>query len=69
RVPRVVRYLMRGLGSEAAITELTSYLLFDPVFCGRLVELGRRDVKANRDELRSFFIGPPQIPKVPFAPG
>lgn len=62
RVPRVVRYLMRGLGSDAAITELTSYLLFDPVFCRRLVELGRRDVTSNADAIRSFFTGPPRIP-------
>jgi NTE family protein len=65
RVPRVVRYLMRGLGSDAAITELTSYLLFDPVFCRRLIELGRRDVTTNADELRSFFTGPPRIPQHP----
>jgi NTE family protein len=58
RVPRVVRYLMRGLGSEEAITELTSYLLFDPVFCSRLVELGREDAKANRDEIERFFTDP-----------
>jgi NTE family protein len=62
RVPRVVRYLMRGLGSEEAITELTSFLLFDPVFCGRLVELGRADVKASRDEIESFFAEPAKPP-------
>jgi NTE family protein len=55
RVPRIVRYLIRGLGSEEAITELTSYLLFDPIFCGRLVELGREDVKLGRDEIQDFF--------------
>jgi hypothetical protein len=33
RIPPVVRYLMRGLGPDAAITELASYLLFDPEFC------------------------------------
>jgi hypothetical protein len=66
-VPRVIRYLMRGLGSEAAITELTSYLLFDPVFCGRLVDLGRRDVAANEEELRNFFTGAPRTPKFPIA--
>ncbi len=65
RVPRVVRYLMRGLGSQASITELTSYLLFDPVFCGRLVELGRRDVEANAEELQRFFTGPPKLPEIP----
>ncbi|MBW2418343.1 MAG: patatin-like phospholipase family protein [Deltaproteobacteria bacterium] len=65
RVPRVVRYLMRGLGSDEAITELTSYLLFDPLFCGRLIELGREDVKANRDEIERFFAEPAELPVVP----
>ena len=32
RVPPIVRYLMRGLGSDEAITELLSYLLFAPAF-------------------------------------
>jgi NTE family protein len=62
RVPRIVRYLMRGLGSDEAITELTSYLLFDPQFCGRLVELGRADAKANRDEIERFFTEPAELP-------
>jgi NTE family protein len=55
RIPPVVRYLMRGLGPDAAITELASYLLFDPEFCGRLVDLGRADVAAERDRIREFF--------------
>jgi hypothetical protein len=46
---------MRGLGPDEAITELTSYLLFDPAFCGRLVELGRSDVAAERDRIARFF--------------
>jgi NTE family protein len=55
RVPRIVHYLMRGLGTEESITELLSYLLFDPVFCGRLIELGSADVKAAKTEVRRFF--------------
>jgi NTE family protein len=55
RVPTVVRYLMRGLGPDAAIAELASYLLFDPEFCGRLVDLGRADVAAERDRIAQFF--------------
>ena len=41
RIPAIVRYLMRGLGSDASVTELASYLLFDSEFCGRLIDLGR----------------------------
>lgn len=59
RVPRVVRYLMRGLGTDDAITELTSYLLFDSMFCSRLVELGRKDVAAQAPKIREFFAREP----------
>jgi len=55
RIPAVVRYLLRGLGSDTAVTELASYLLFDTAFCSRLIELGRRDVAADRDRIAAFF--------------
>jgi NTE family protein len=55
RVPAIVRYLMRGLGAEASITELTSYLLFDPAFCEPLIDLGLADVKAQRRRIEAFF--------------
>ncbi|HXJ37587.1 MAG TPA: patatin-like phospholipase family protein [Candidatus Eisenbacteria bacterium] len=55
RIPPAVRYLLRGLGSEAQITELASYLLFDEAFCGRLLDLGREDVAADRDRIARFF--------------
>ena len=55
RIPPVVHYLMRGLGSEAAVTELASYLLFDRSFCGQLMELGRLDVAAEREQIAAFF--------------
>jgi NTE family protein len=57
RIPRVVRYLLRGLGSDASVVELASYLLFDAEFCGRLIELGRQDVAAERERIEQFFAG------------
>lgn len=57
RVPPVVRYLMRGLGTDEAITELLSYLLFDPLFCGELIALGRADVVAARPRIEAFVAG------------
>jgi NTE family protein len=57
RIPPAVRYLLRGLGPDAAITELASYLLFDREFCGGLVDLGRTDVAADRDAIAAFFAG------------
>jgi NTE family protein len=55
RIPPIVHYLMRGLGSDAAVTELASYLLFDRAFCGQLMELGRQDVAAEREQISAFF--------------
>jgi NTE family protein len=55
RVPPIIRYLLRGLGPDRAITELLSYLLFDPVFCGRLIELGRRDAAAAAPQVEAFL--------------
>jgi NTE family protein len=59
RIPAVVRYLLRGLGSDASVTELASYLLFDGPFCRRLIELGRADVAAEQDRIGRFFAGTP----------
>jgi NTE family protein len=58
-IPAVVRYLMRGLGPDDATSELTSYLLFDGVYCSRLMAIGRADVQARRDEILAFFARPP----------
>lgn len=54
-VPRIVRYLLRGLGTDESTTELISYLLFHPSFCGRLIALGKEDVIARQEEIRAFF--------------
>jgi NTE family protein len=55
QIPAVVRYVMRGLGSEDATHELSSYLLFDSEFCSRLIEIGQSDVAAAREEIEAFF--------------
>jgi NTE family protein len=55
RIPPAVRYLMRGLGTDEETTELASYLLFDGAFCGRLIEIGREDVRLRADEIREFM--------------
>ncbi len=59
RIPAAVRYLLRGLGSDEATTDLASYLLFDAAFCSQLIDLGRADVHAARAEIERFFTAPP----------
>jgi NTE family protein len=41
-----------GVGDEA---DLASYLLFDGLFCRQLIEMGRADAHARRDEILKFF--------------
>ncbi|MCL2726511.1 MAG: patatin-like phospholipase family protein [Polyangiaceae bacterium] len=41
-----------GVGDEA---DLASYLLFDGHFCRQLIEMGRADAHARRDEILHFF--------------
>jgi NTE family protein len=57
RLPRVIKYLMSGLGSSREASEITSYLLFDPVFCSQLVELGYQDGLNQESEIISFLTG------------
>lgn len=49
---KVFSLLDVGAASEA---DLASYLLFDGSFARRLIELGRADAEAKRDEIAAFF--------------
>jgi len=55
RLPAVVHYLLRGLGSDASVAELASYLLFDSTFCSKLIDLGHEDVVTERERIARFF--------------
>jgi NTE family protein len=49
---RLFNMLDLGVENEA---DLASYLLFDGPFCRRLIEMGRADAQARRDDLVDFF--------------
>ncbi|WP_394824152.1 patatin-like phospholipase family protein [Pendulispora albinea] len=54
---RLLSMLDFGVGDEA---DLASYLLFDGQFCRQLIEMGRADARARRDELLEFFADDPE---------
>ena len=49
---RLFSLLDLGIDNEA---DLASYLLFDGPFCRKLIELGRADAHAKRDQILEFF--------------
>jgi NTE family protein len=57
RMPRLVRYLMDGLGTpDAQSADLMSYLLFDSTYTSALVDIGYRDANARIDEIEAFLV-------------
>lgn len=56
-LPFLVRYLLRGLGSESTVApnDFLSYLLFSPHYLRELVGLGYRDAQANAQAISEFF--------------
>lgn len=55
-LPKVIRYLIAGLGTSEEASEILSYLLFEPGYCGALVDLGYRDTLAKSAELTEFLL-------------
>jgi NTE family protein len=54
--PRVVRYLLRGMGAgRRGGSDLVSYLAFERSYVDRLQTLGYEDTLARRGELEGFF--------------
>jgi NTE family protein len=60
RFPGMVRYLLRGIGASGHTgADLLSYLAFEPVYLRRVMELGRADTMARREEIEEFLFGEP----------
>ena len=55
RLPRTIRFLLKGLGPLEQASGLISYLLFDPAFCSRLTALGYQDAIRRRTEIEDFL--------------
>ncbi|HEV7731595.1 MAG TPA: patatin-like phospholipase family protein [Candidatus Binatia bacterium] len=56
RMPRMVRYLMDGLGTpDAQSADLMSYLLFDGAYTRALIDIGYHDTHARIDEIEDFL--------------
>lgn len=55
RLPPMLRYLMRGLGSLEEASELVSFLLFDAEFCKQLIDLGYKDAFKEEERIRQIL--------------
>ena len=56
RLPRAMRFLVRGLGSsETRSADLLSYLLFDSAYISELIELGEADAEENWETVARFL--------------
>ncbi len=54
-MPKIVRYLLKGLGPIEDASELMSYLLFETEYCSWLIDLGFKDALARETDLINFF--------------
>lgn len=55
-LPKGIRWLLGALGGEEEGGELLlSYMLFDGHYCRDLIDLGKRDVRARREEVLRFL--------------
>lgn len=57
KMPRVIRYILDGLGEpNAESADLMSYLLFDQAYTQALIDIGYGDADARIDEMESFLL-------------
>ncbi len=54
-LPKIVQYLLAGLGPIEDTSEIVSYLLFEPGFCKTLVNLGYKDTMTEKKSALEFF--------------
>lgn len=54
-LPRVLRYLLRGMGTPEEASEVISYLSFEATYTTRLIEIGYRDGMEVRRQVEAFL--------------
>lgn len=54
-LPKSIAYFLRGLGTHKEAADLTSFLLFEPSYTKRLIQLGYSDVKGQANDVKAFF--------------
>jgi len=55
KLPLILRYLLRGTGTKSEYSEISSYLLFEPEFCTKLIELGYKDCLKRRPDIEKLL--------------
>ncbi len=55
-LPRIIRYMLKGLGSLEDAREIVSYLLFDPSFCTQLIEIGFEDGMRQKEQIKKILL-------------
>ncbi len=56
KLPRVIRYLLKGLGPLEEASELISYLLFEKDFLEALIEMGYEDGLDQKEAVTRFLL-------------
>lgn len=56
RLPRLIRMTISAFGSLDEASEILSYLLFDPHFCRKAIEMGYNDAMDSRSQIEQFFL-------------
>lgn len=54
-LPKLIRFLIKNLGSIEEASEIISYLLFEPVFLNEIMAMGFEDGLRARDQIQRLF--------------
>jgi NTE family protein len=54
-LPRLIRLTLSTFGTLDEASEILSYLLFDPHFCRKLIDMGYNDAMNSKKQIVDFF--------------